>query len=124
MKQLLNKRFIMTILPLLLLPLLSSCRDEVKSCNCDDKQNPFTVTRLEGTVFFYEEIQLWGISVTTEGGYDEVRVFFPCKPEKSYQVNNKKVVFSGNAYDFTDNITVPAGTEVFYIEISAISGSK
>ncbi|MDR1369702.1 MAG: hypothetical protein LBJ72_06205 [Dysgonamonadaceae bacterium] len=129
MKQLLNKSITMTILLLSLLP-VPSCREEVAkstaSCNCDNKQNAFAVSDLEGTVFFDAEAQRWGISVPGGGAmkeyilYDVVHLFFPCNLEEAYQVNNKKVAFSGNAYDFPGQIIAPAGYSFFCIEISSI----
>ncbi|MDR1455246.1 MAG: hypothetical protein LBJ01_06310 [Tannerella sp.] len=124
-----DKRSALTAGLLIMLSVNSSCEDERRqreaSCDCAGKPNVFAVSGMEGTVFFDAEAERWGISVSGGGDikeyilYDAVHVFFPCNPEAVYEFENKRVLFSGNAYDFPDQITVPAGTRLFCIEISA-----
>lgn len=96
-------------------------------CDCNNKVNAIEVTDSEGTVYFDGDIQKWYISTHTEGTYDEVQLFIPCNMKEEYkEAKNKKVMFSGTAFDLLPglNNVSPAGSNYYCIEISAFNLSQ
>jgi hypothetical protein len=99
---------------------VASCEEKVTLSN--EKQT-LKVTNLKGTVYFNEDIQEWYIFVHKEDTYDEAQLFFPSNLDNAYKVPNLKIIFSGTISDLKTNITVPAGTTCFSIEISFIANN-
>ncbi|GHT80019.1 hypothetical protein AGMMS50262_24100 [Bacteroidia bacterium] len=115
-----------TIRPILLMTLFCTlmigCEKEYdkNNCDCSNKQT-FGVTNVEGIINFNKDIQKWYIRVHKEDTYDEVQLYLPCNLEEKYKIPDKEVLFSGIASDISLDVTTPAGTHYFCVEISFMS---
>lgn len=117
-------RFVMGAL-LLLLVFTSCAEDTEGKCNCDSKEKPVEINRLEATASFDEGMGMYLLTHRVSGSIDVVCVYMVDNEkdiEKIHTLDSDKVVFSGTA---TKSIYLPnaqvAGTEYYCMSLSDIS---
>lgn len=73
-----------------------------------------------GRVHFNADLGHWYIAVSDYGTYDSVTYYYAVSLEESFREENLEVVFSGEYYTAVGAPAVPAGYEIYVVELTDI----
>lgn len=102
-----------------MLALIHCNEQELDFCMSDTLGEP--VSDLDGVIYYNDFVSQFVIVVSFDGTFDKQHVYVPCELAEEYQVDGRKVIFSGREINYPTEIVAFAGQSFFRLNISEIS---